>query len=103
MWTVPAHVGILIPDLRENFSQVYSRIKYSKYLEYDMYIPVVGKVSINGMPDLPAVGESDTGRKIKITIPEPVRYRKRATQSGIFFVLVRYQTETMDNGIPSRR
>ncbi len=67
-----------------------------------MYIPVVGKGSIDGMPDLPAVGESDTGRKIKITIPEPVRYRKRATQTGIFFIF-RYQTETMDNGIPSRR
>jgi hypothetical protein len=34
----------------------------------------------------------------KLTMPEPGRYRNKATQSGIF--LVRYRTEMTDAGIP---
>jgi hypothetical protein len=51
----------------------------------------------DGMPDCPASSQSCTGLK-KITMPKPVRYRTKLTQSGIF--LVWYQTKIRDAGMP---
>ncbi len=50
------------------------------------------------MPDCPASGQSGTGLKKKLTMPKPVRYRTKLTQSGIF--LVRYQTKIRYAGMP---
>ncbi len=52
----------------------------------------------NGMPDCPASSQSGTGLK-KLTMPKPVRYRNKLTQSGIF--LVRYRTQIRDAGMPT--
>ncbi len=49
------------------------------------------------MPDCPASGQSGTGLK-KITMPKPVRYRTKMTQSGI--LLDRCQTKIGDAGMP---
>jgi hypothetical protein len=46
------------------------------------------------IPDCPAYGQSGTGAKNKLKMPEPVRFRLKPTQSGIF--LVRCRTEIMD-------
>ncbi len=49
------------------------------------------------MPDCPASGQSGTGLK-KLTMPKPVRYWTKLTQSGIF--LVRYRTKIRDARMP---
>jgi hypothetical protein len=49
-----------------------------------------------GMPDCPAFHQSGTGMK-KLTMPGPIRYRTKLTQSGI--ILVQYLTEFMDAGM----
>ncbi len=49
------------------------------------------------MLDCPASSQSCTGLK-KLTMPKPVLYRTKLTQSGIF--LVRYRTKIRDARMP---
>jgi hypothetical protein len=49
------------------------------------------------MLDCPASGQSGTGLR-KLTMPKPVWYRTKLTQSGIF--IVRHLTKIRDAGMP---
>jgi hypothetical protein len=49
------------------------------------------------MPDCPASGQFGTGLK-KLTMPKPVRYRTKLTQSGI--LLIQYWTKIPDAQMP---